>query len=300
MRNLPADLAISENGREHALTLDPQNDALRARRTIAFTQMLYIMIHPENQVAHDEALSTMVMAELGRYKADPETLVARAAPEAVRFINETEDSATAREWIAHVAKHSLTITVRALFPEDGFSAVARAKGRAFVEAQAVKALADLVFAGLALCRLYQMANHSALAIRGGASMNKVWYLLEKEPCINGPRNRRRMKELWSEFKHVSHLGAALYLLWEKRGADCGDTSMILRDLPLFLRVAKRFEDFGTRFVPGNMKIPDPVLDPDLIWRVPVNAAAGDADMPGGLSVKAQVLLSNYKAPQQLS
>jgi hypothetical protein len=287
MRTLPADLTIVD--REL-----PERGA--AKRETAWVHMLYIFCNPEDAIARGEALATATALTLDRFRADPESLVAGAAPEALERAKQSMDPATVQEWIEDIAKTSLSMTARELFlPAGGFGAVARAKGTDFVSKGAVKNLLSAIFAGLALCTLYQISKHAA--VRGGASMNKVWWLLEKEPPIQGaPRDPSQMKKLWSKYKNVAHLGAAAYLLWERSGnQDDPITLIISRQKQSFLRIAKRFQDFGTNFIPENMQHPAPVLDPELIWRVPINASADDALMPCHLSVPAQLRLLAYRA-----
>ena len=197
MRTLPADLTIVD--REL-----PERGA--AKRETAWVHMLYIFCNPEDAIARGEALATATALTLDRFRADPESLVAGAAPEALERAKQSMDPATVQEWIEDIAKTSLSMTARELFlPAGGFGAVARAKGTDFVSKGAVKNLLSAIFAGLALCTLYQISKHAA--VRGGASMNKVWWLLEKEPPIQGaPRDPSQMKKLWSKYKNVAISG----------------------------------------------------------------------------------------------
>jgi hypothetical protein len=290
LRTLPADLA--------ALDLSPERRA--ARQTTALVQTIYIMVHPEDKHRRGEALATMAAEALGRYQASPESLVAGGvelqglSPGDLEF----KDEAMARKWIDDVARESLSGVARDLFmPAGGFSAVALARGTEHVLRKSGNNLSKLFFAGSALSTLYQIANHASSSIRGGASMGKVWWLLEKESLIKGPKSERKMKDLWEEYKNVAHLGAAAYVLWEKRGArDETYTGILWEDPPLFLRIAKRFQDFGTTFCPEHTQNPRAVLDPETVWRIPINAAADDEHMPGGLSPTAQCRLLAYKAP----
>jgi hypothetical protein len=255
MRTLPQDLTIVDRDL-------PERGA--ARRATAWVHMIYILCNPEDAIARGEALATTTAVALHRFGADPESLVAAAAPEALEHAKQSMDPATVQEWIEDIAKTSLSITSQTLFlPAGGFGSVARAKGTDFISKGAAKNLLSAIFAGLALCTLYQISKSAADSVRGGASMNKVWSLLEKEPPIQGvPRDPRQMKDVWSKYRNVAHLGAAAYLLWERNGnQDDPITLIISREKPSFLRIAKRFQDFGTNFIPENMQHPAPVLDP---------------------------------------
>jgi hypothetical protein len=108
-----------------------------------------------------------------------------------------------------------------------------------------------------------------------------------------------MQKLWMGWKNVAHLGAAYFHLWDRRGGKDLDTDFLRQQLPLFLRLAKRFEEFGTSFRPHPTDKSDPILDQTTVWRVPVNAGADNAEMPAGLSLAAQTYLASYTAPTRL-
>jgi hypothetical protein len=290
MRMLPAEL----------LAVASESERDKARQAVAFTKFIYILVHPEDERPRGEALATMTAEALGRYQADPENLVARGLELLGLSLGDLKfkDEATARKWIDDVARESLSLTARELFvPAGGFSAVATAKGTDYILSKSESNLSKFFFAGLALCTLYQLANHQATDIRGGASMGKVWWLLEKGSPIKGPKDIRQMKRQWEEYRNVAHLGAAAFLLWKKRGKKDDDTLFMHKELSILLKIAKRSEDFGTTFKPEHMRDPSPVLDPEMVWRVPVDASADDEHMPGGLPLRVQLLLASYKAPR---
>jgi len=194
MRMLPADLTaidLATPAREKAL------------RSLGFAKSMYIMLHPEDARVRDEALATMAADALGRHQADPEALVRNAlALDGHITVDDLRRSASndapARQLIEDIAKQSLSMVARDLFmPAGGFCSVASAKGISYVTQNAEVKFRDFIFAGVALCTLYTIASHNSDYIRGGASLNKVWFLLERECPVEGPKNDRQMKAIWS-------------------------------------------------------------------------------------------------------
>jgi hypothetical protein len=197
--------------------------------------------------------------------------------------------------------HKSDIEAGLFFPAGGYSSVARARGTEAIRSDGTVKFQKLTFAGLALCTLFQIARHPAEYIRGGASMNKVFWLLERGcPFSPAPKDVSRMFKAWKPFRNVAHLGAAAYLVWCRRGGADTHIGFVIEEMDKILQIAKRFEDFGTTFAPNNTKNAQPVLDPSTIWRVPVTVApADDAEMPGPLPFSAQRQLVEYRAPKNL-
>jgi hypothetical protein len=250
-------------------------------------------MHPEDDEARGEALTTMAAKVLGEHGADMEGLVARAlALDGLFTIDELRENApgdaVAEKLISQIARQSLAAVAQELFmPAGGFGSVAKAKGTSSVIQQAEINFRNFVFSGYAVCTLYSMDQLRHL--RGGASLNKVWYLLLKKCSISPrPRNDREMWRVWRGYKNVAHVGAAAYLLWARSGHP-NDTLYLRRDLQRFLKIAKRFELY-------LLARSEKIVEPEEIWRVPMNAIADDNDMPGRLSVASQLHLASYRAP----
>lgn len=275
-------------------------DAVSQKLAAAMT--IYVMMYPEDKSERDESLATMASHAIGKYSSDLSALVADSMTQTGvgfdDFVSGCGDNHPGAV-IDAIAKAALGAVAKEVFmPAGGFSSVAAAKGKSHVEARQKKAISELMFSGLCLCTLFQIAEHHASLVRGDASMNKVFWLLERwRPFSWVPKAESTMREIWKRYKNVSHLGAACVHLG--RGDPEYPLQCVVDDPSNFLAAAKSFEEFGLRFAQKNTQRPEPVLNPDTIWRVPANRVLEASEMPSLLDTSAQVQLAQYKAPMSL-
>jgi hypothetical protein len=274
-------------------------------RRLAAIRLHYLILFPNVTSERNEALVTTSAETLGKYTDDPEELVRRGVDELARgcaahmgapcdaeFRAKFGDDPRASEAAAALASTSLGVFARELFtPAGGFSGVARAKGTDSIEARIARLWPDIRTVGIAMLVLYAMHHHHSKIGRGGASMNKVWWLLEQwspEPFV--ARAESSLRKKWRIFRDVAHLAGALEYLVSVHGIEDGNP--ILNRTDELLKLAKRLEDFGLSFRPANS---EPILDPRTVWRIPLDSPTEGA-IDYRLPLKAQLKLAEYKAP----
>jgi hypothetical protein len=132
-------------------------------------------------------------------------------------------------------------------------------------------------------------------LRGG-SIRKAVFLTEdiarKQSGGVLIRNERDIRRTWAKFRDVAHLAAATVF----RGITAKEVKSLetCDDLPIFLAIARDFEQFGTTFYPHARK--HPLLDQKTIWSVPKDMLLPDAG--GALTIPLEEMdlafLQNYK------
>jgi hypothetical protein len=276
MRTLPSELVTGE----------PMPKLFEAVR------LYYLLLFPNETDEAREALVTMAARAIGKHTDDPEELVRSGiADHGLGFFDFRavfESDASAEAAVDEIARASLLHVSRGLFtPAGGFSGAARARGTAYVETKVDKRCRGVIATGFALSTLYKMHRYHNDIGRGGASMNKVWWLLERwRPYSWMPKAESSFRMMWNRYRDVAHLAAAFESLLVSAEEE---KNPIINQTDTFLHLAKHFEDFGMRF---------PIFDPKTVWRVPLNGSAESPDVER-LPLKAQIVLASYKAPISL-
>jgi hypothetical protein len=137
-------------------------------------------------------------------------------------------------------------------------------------------------------------------LNGGASVSKAVEVLEERSEGVLPKNRKDILKLWSEFKSVSHLGAALNIL---SPAFKGNMELLGQEVfniypGPFLTIAKELQQFGLTFKAHGQK--QTILDPKSHWRIPDNFLLPPVKLNfSPLSGTTLQILQNYRAPVKL-
>jgi hypothetical protein len=131
---------------------------------------------------------------------------------------------------------------------------------------------------------------------GGSSISKAVCLAEdlarkqKEGVLI--KNERDIRRAWGKYKNVAHLAAASVFLGLKakviESLETGD------NLPVFLSIAKSFENFGTTFYSHARK--NTLLDQETIWSVPKRMLPADSEEAFTIPLEETdiAFLSNYR------
>jgi hypothetical protein len=137
--------------------------------------------------------------------------------------------------------------------------------------------AEVTAAGAVLRIIRSIATHHPKVRRGGASVNKAAYLLEKivkgryygkGRIIKNADDTR--KKAWEKYKSVAHLAAA-FLVFEDYGT--APDMLNIEGIRLFLSIASDFQKFGMSFRPHARRTP--LFDYNEIWSVPESLCLPD-------------------------
>jgi len=157
-------------------------------------------------------------------------------------------------------------------------------------------------AGLVLIKILQLDKHH----EDGGSVNKAFYLVEKQyEGKDFSRSSKTIKNVWKDYKTVSHLWAAAYCLLHE--FDKKNEFMVIEwlesDIPnnllQLLQYAEYFRNFGENHF-SNKATKTPTLDPQKSWvfpeKFPIQEQSLKVPKLQNLEIEA---LERYKAlPQQ--
>lgn len=270
-----------------------------ALRRIEAIKLSYRMWFPDDEREYDEAISTISSEALGHFQTeDPEHLVKTATatdPLLNSYFSSLDPEDERRsEFVRFVASTSLKIFTRKFFIDHGgFSSVAKATGTANLEARMTGLKPRGMFAGFALATLYRMHRHHSNIGRGGASLNKLWALIEEwRPNDIQKLSTRTMQAHWKEYRNVCHLWATCSHI--EQISDRNPIEHLFEDTREFLRIARTYQAFSLDFFSNHQTDPkwNPVED---IWRIPGDECLAESSMPGLLPLPAQIRLAAYKA-----
>ena len=112
-----------------------------------------------------------------------------------------------------------------------------------------------------------------------------------------PFNEKFIKELWSDFKPVSHLWAA-FVQWGMWGRPSEYSPSEPSGIRGFISLAKKFKEFGTTHLPRART--SPTLSIEETWSPPEDFEYMDFEFKiPPLSQQELDVLGNYQAPQSL-
>jgi hypothetical protein len=270
----------------------------RITQRLAAVKLLYLIYFPNDQPGFVEGIVTTAGDAYGRFEKDPEELFRRGlekmgvTPEQWKRAHASDVRAT--EAMHEVAEISLRHLNQKIFvPAGGIPGLSRARGTEYVESQMTKLGPRLLFAGVALLTLYKMSVGGPL--RGGASMKKLWWLLERwRPDPRFPKAESAMREWFKQFRDIAHISAAMVYFNERYG-DADNHALDRTDE--LMRTSKFFENFGLSFRQDHAPDAPPPLDPETIWRVPLNGVPELKHPVDTLPVRIQLQIAQYKAPQ---
>lgn len=275
-------------------------------RSWARLRVLYTMIFPEDERARNEALCTMAADSMGRYQADPKSLVEQGLAAQGLTLQDIEDiygdPNEVVAFINDVAQKTLTETATGLFmPHGGFSSVAHAKGVSHVLKKAEIKLQELSFAGLVIRTVHRIKMHALDKTSGSASLNKAFWLLERydHGLICNPKSKSKMREIWDSYVNVAHLGAAMLHLYERKNRNMESCVAIIKQMDLLYSIARFYQSFGLSHEATNTKDRPTLLNGKTIWHVPDGPVAIESDLAAPLPLGAQTLLLAYQAPKSV-
>jgi hypothetical protein len=153
--------------------------------------------------------------------------------------------------------------------------------------------AELWTAG-AILRIVRTITEQHAELKGPGSVNKAVFIIEKIGAnYELPTSRTSILSSWRKYKYVSHLACAVnYCFRFSIYEDC-DT---LTQIALFLAAARDYQFFATTHLSGRHG-KGPLLDPDLIWRVPDDLLLPAPPAEGPLPEDLLDALRKYQAPQ---
>lgn len=154
-----------------------------------------------------------------------------------------------------------------------------------------------------ICRSIDM-HHRDVANKG-ASINKVWSIMEKTT----PWNLARLKKDWADFKSVAHFCAAATLLLARtqllaaRGSIPVDHILLapgawfFDGLPFLLATARDYGKWASLYVPFGRE--NALISASHMWSVPNDFPSWDYSVePLPLDPQHLAALSDYKAPKR--
>jgi hypothetical protein len=152
--------------------------------------------------------------------------------------------------------------------------------------------AELRTAG-AILRIVRTITERHAELKGPGSVNKAVFIMEKTGAnYELPTSRTSILNCWRKYKKVSHLACAVnYCVWFPLFED-SDT---LTPIALFLALARDYQLFATTHMSG-WQAKGPLLDPDLIWRVPDDLRLPAPPREGPLPEDLLNALREYQAP----
>jgi hypothetical protein len=157
-----------------------------------------------------------------------------------------------------------------------------------------------ITAGYILFMVFLMDKFHSKELRGGASVSKAVELLENHSGTNIPGNRKDIMNCWSDFKPVSHFGAALNILSVAMQGDAGALGNLFNEAPgRILSIAKVFQEFGLRFKAHGKAAS--ILPDVSTWTIPEDFLLPTSPLNfEPLSAENLEILKAYKAAIKIS
>jgi hypothetical protein len=175
-----------------------------------------------------------------------------------------------------------------------------APGYADLAKEAAARAKGAIVAGEVLSTIYVMSRFGMKPTMNRAIWALQGYADEGAPFGDGtpfPKGERQIRKHWTAFRSVAHLWGAMGL---NRAAAYpyvseGDVFSTPENLTRFLGVAAELLNFGTSFVPGRARPPEPILDASACIRLPAHIERLRLESTE-LPYRLKQLLANYKAP----
>lgn len=255
-----------------------------------------VMAWPTDGEARRHYVATVMamhLAELEEKAADlPAPLTAADWEQTIEAVEEQED------WSAAVDQ------VGQWFAEaGGYSSVAAAPGFLAFQNDMGARVGHWFAAGLVLALVRRMARHHA-DLRGGASVNKAVFILERVPLPLVPRNSHDLRRAWKTYKPVAHFCAALFDLFvtamlagntpEEAGGMIEER--LNEEFLSFLSEAEAYLEFGLSYRLPRAKA-QTLLDREETWILPEHRPWPKSPMaPAPLDDTLMRAARQYRAP----
>ena len=273
----------------------------------AYAKILATMAWPADEPARRKFLVAIAGDLVGQWEnLFDEVATLMAAP--IELTEEDLSSSSTEEWSYVESNETVQEaweTDSALFNEQGgLIELADAPGISHQFDDLQRRTKHMLTAGFLLFLIRNMTAHDDL--KGGASINKAAWIVEKLKPPGAHRNVRDILKCWSQFKPVAHWCAALFEYFNESvdAHRSGKTDFpdveerILDDIGRFLGIAEVYEDFAATHVPLHT-VGATLCDRRLQWRVPRPRTWPKVDWPPQrLSPPVLTIAREYNAPRR--
>ena len=273
-------------------------DLKNKKSLIPALRLFATMLYPDDATKRDQLLAAESIS--GKYRGGRELLEITSYQSLVdrgiicSHISRKDWDETAKE-NADIISREAQITFEA---SGGEQTLLHAPGLSEFRDNNEKVALQGTMAGFILFTVMQMNKEE---IKGGASFNKVVYLIDNYHANDLRKagfqmNSLYVKKSWRLYKPVAHLWAA-HNMWQFAGSPVdSDPYGFVDSIEKFFALAEVFRKFGESFYPSTGR-QEPLLKANETWRPPDNFIEFKAEfnLPK-LSKGDRDALKKYKAP----